>query len=61
MLCDSDFYRVMAAAGLEAIGDDRGREAIKPLMKDQNLVVRIEEWSEILAKWKKPAPPHETR
>src|SRR6267143_1335058 len=53
MLADSDFYiRVMAAAGLEAIGDDRGREAIKPLMKDPDLVVRMRV-ERILAKWKK--------
>jgi HEAT repeat protein len=53
MLADSDFYiRVMAAAGLEAIGDDRGREAIKPLMKDPDIVVRMRV-ERILAKWKK--------
>src|SRR5262245_19578217 len=41
-LADSDFYiRIMAAAGLEAIGDDRDREAIKPLMKDPDIVVRM--------------------
>jgi len=53
MLADSDYYiRLMAAAGLEAIGDDRGREAIKPLMKDPDLVVRMRV-ERILAKWKK--------
>jgi HEAT repeat protein len=53
VLADSDFYiRVMAAAGLEAIGDDRGREAIKPLMKDPDIVVRMRV-ERILAKWKK--------
>ena len=41
-----------SAAALEAIGDDRGREAIKPLMKDPDMVVRMRV-ERILAKWKK--------
>jgi HEAT repeat protein len=41
-----------AAAALEAIGDERGREAIKPLMKDPDMVVRMRV-ERILAKWKK--------
>jgi len=53
MLADSDWFtRLTAAAALEAIGDDRGREAIKPLMKDQDMVVRMRV-ERILAKWKK--------
>ena len=53
MLGDSDWYtRLTAAAALEAIGDERGRDAIKPLMKDQDLVVRMRV-ERILAKWKK--------
>ena len=53
MLADSDwFIRLTAAAALEAIGDERGRDAIKPLMKDPDLVVRMRV-ERILAKWKK--------
>lgn len=53
MLTDNDWYtRLTAAAALEAIGDERGREAIKPLMKDQDMVVRMRV-ERILAKWKK--------
>ena len=53
MLSDSDWFtRLTSAAALEAIGDDRGREAIKPLMKDPDLVVRMRV-ERILAKWKK--------
>jgi HEAT repeat protein len=53
MLSDSDWFtRLTSAAALEAIGDDRGREAIKPLMKDPDMVVRMRV-ERILAKWKK--------
>ncbi|MDH4185971.1 MAG: HEAT repeat domain-containing protein [Nitrospira sp.] len=53
MLADKDWFtRLTAAAALEAIGDDRGREAIKPLMKDTDMVVRMRV-ERILAKWKK--------
>ncbi|HEY6261561.1 MAG TPA: HEAT repeat domain-containing protein [Nitrospiraceae bacterium] len=53
MLADTDwFIRLTAAAALEAIGDDRGRNAIKPLMKDPDPVVRMRV-ERILAKWKK--------
>jgi HEAT repeat protein len=53
MLADSDWFtRLTSAAALEAIGDDRGREAIKPLMKDPDMVVRMRV-ERILAKWKK--------
>ena len=53
MLADSDWFtRLTSAAALEAIGDDRGREAIKPLMKDRDMVVRMRV-ERILAKWKK--------
>jgi HEAT repeat protein len=53
MLSDSDWFtRLTSAAALEAIGDDRGRDAIKPLMKDPDLVVRMRV-ERILAKWKK--------
>ena len=35
MLGDKDWFtRLTAAAALESIGDERGREAIKPLLKD---------------------------
>jgi HEAT repeat protein len=52
-LADGDwFIRLLAAAALEAIGDDRGRAAIKPLMKDPDPVVRMRV-ERILAKWKK--------
>jgi HEAT repeat protein len=53
MLADSDWFtRLTAAAALEAIGEDRGRDAIKPLMKDPDMVVRMRV-ERILAKWKK--------
>ena len=53
MLTDKDWFtRLTAAAALEAIGDDRGRDAIKPLMKDSDMVVRMRV-ERILAKWKK--------
>lgn len=53
MLADKDWFtRLTAAAALEAIGDDRGRDAIKPLMKDPDMVVRMRV-ERILAKWKK--------
>ena len=56
MLSDSDWFtRLTSAAALEAIGDDRGREAIKPLMKDPDMVVRMRV-ERILAKWKKAQP-----
>ncbi len=56
MLSDSDWFtRLTSAAALEAIGDDRGREAIKPLMKDPDMVVRMRV-ERILAKWKKKQP-----
>src|SRR5215510_9090667 len=52
MLSDSDWFtRLTSAAALEAIGDDRGRDAIKPLMKDPDMVVRMRV-ERILAKWK---------
>lgn len=53
MLADKDWFtRLTAAAALESIGEDRGREAIKPLMKDSDMVVRMRV-ERILAKWKK--------
>jgi HEAT repeat protein len=53
MLADSDWFtRLTSAAALEAIGDDRGRDAIKPLTKDPDMVVRMRV-ERILAKWKK--------
>ena len=53
MLADSDWFtRLTAAAALEAIGEDRGRDAIKPLTKDPDMVVRMRV-ERILAKWKK--------
>lgn len=53
MLGDKDWFtRLTAAAALEAIGDERGRLAIKPLMKDADMVVRMRV-ERILAKWKK--------
>ena len=53
MLADKDWFtRLTAAAALESIGDDRGREAIKPLMKDPDMVVKMRV-ERILAKWKK--------
>ncbi len=55
MLGDSDWYtRLTAAAALESIGDERGREAIKPLLKDPDMVVKMR-IERILAKWKKPS------
>jgi HEAT repeat protein len=54
MTGDKDWFtRLAAAAALESIGDERGREAIKPLLKDPDLVVRMRA-ERILAKWKKP-------
>ncbi|HQR15322.1 MAG TPA: HEAT repeat domain-containing protein [Nitrospira sp.] len=57
MLQNKDWFtRLTAAAALEAIGDERGREAIKPLLKDTDMVVKMRV-ERILAKWKKqPAP-----
>ncbi len=53
MLGDNDWFtRLTAAAALESIGDERGREAIKPLMKDPDMVVKMRV-ERILAKWKK--------
>lgn len=53
MLTDKDWFtRLTSAAALEAIGDDRGRDAIKPLMKDPDMVVRMRV-ERILAKWKR--------
>lgn len=53
MLGDKDWFtRLTAAAALEAIGDERGRVAIKPMMKDPDMVVRMRV-ERILAKWKK--------
>lgn len=59
MLGDRDWFtRLTAAAALESIGDERGREAIKPLLKDPDMVVKMRV-ERILAKWKKPSlsPP----
>ncbi|MGC4099216.1 MAG: HEAT repeat domain-containing protein [Nitrospira sp.] len=54
MLGDTDWFtRLTAAAALESIGDERGREAIKPLLKDPDMVVKMRV-ERILAKWKKP-------
>lgn len=53
MLQNKDWFtRLTAAAALEAIGDERGREAIKPLLKDTDMVVKMRV-ERILAKWKK--------
>lgn len=53
MLGDQDWFtRLTAAAALELIGDERGREAIKPLLKDPDMVVKMRV-ERILAKWKK--------
>jgi HEAT repeat protein len=53
MLQNKDWFtRLTAAAALEAIGDERGREAIKPLLKDPDMVVKMRV-ERILAKWKK--------
>ncbi|MBX3303654.1 MAG: HEAT repeat domain-containing protein [Nitrospira sp.] len=55
MLGDQDWFtRLTAAAALESIGDERGREAIKPLLKDPDMVVKMRV-ERILAKWKKPS------
>ena len=55
MLSDQDWFtRLTAAAALESIGDERGREAIKPLLKDPDMVVKMRV-ERILAKWKKPS------
>ena len=60
MLSDSDWFtRLTSAAALEAIGDDRGRDAIKPLTKDPDMVVRMRV-ERILAKWKKKPAATET-
>ena len=60
MLADSDWFtRLTSAAALEAIGNERGREAIKPLMKDPDMVVRMRV-ERILAKWKKQPATTET-
>jgi HEAT repeat protein len=54
MLSDQDWFtRLTAAAALESIGDERGRAAIKPLLKDPDMVVKMRV-ERILAKWKKP-------
>jgi HEAT repeat protein len=53
MLKDKDWYiRLTAAAALEKIGDERGRQAIKPLLQDPDLVVKMRV-ERILAAWKK--------
>jgi HEAT repeat protein len=53
MLQSKDWFtRLTAAAALEAIGHERGREAIKPLLKDSDMVVKMRV-ERILAKWKK--------
>ncbi len=53
MLQNKDWFtRLTAAAALEAIGDERGRDAIKPLLKDSDMVVKMRV-ERILAKWKK--------
>ena len=53
MLENKDWFtRLTAAAALEAIGDERGREAIRPLLKDSDMVVKMRV-ERILAKWKK--------
>lgn len=56
MLQNKDWFtRLTAAAALEAIGHERGREAIKPLLKDSDMVVKMRV-ERILAKWtKQPA------
>jgi len=41
-----------AAASLEKIGDSRGRDAVKPLLKDPDLVVRMR-IERMLSSWKK--------
>ena len=53
MLEDKDWFtRLTAAAALESIGNERGRTAIMPLLKDPDMVVRMRV-ERILAKWKK--------
>ena len=53
MLQNKDWFtRLTAAAALEAFGHERGREAIKPLLKDSDMVVKMRV-ERILAKWKK--------
>ena len=53
LLQDEDWLvRLTAASSLEKIGDLRGRVAIKPLMKDPDIVVRMR-IERILAAWKK--------
>ena len=53
MLCDNDWFtRLTAAAALESIGDEWGREAIKPLLNDPDMVVKMRV-ERILANWKK--------
>lgn len=53
MLGDKDWFtRLTAAAALESIGDERGREAIKPLLRDPDMVVKMRV-ERILARWKK--------
>ena len=55
MLKDKDWFtRLTAAAALEQLHDERGREAIKPLLQDPDLVVRMRV-ERILAAWKKGA------
>jgi HEAT repeat protein len=55
MLGDKDWFtRLTAAAALESIGDERGREAITPLLKDPDMVVKMRV-ERILVKWKKQA------
>jgi HEAT repeat protein len=55
MLAHPDWFtRLTAAAALEKIGDERGREAIKLLLKDPDLVVKMRV-ERILAGWKKRA------
>ncbi len=52
MLCDNDWFtRLTAAAALESIGDEWGREAIKPLLNDPDMVVKMRV-ERILANWK---------
>jgi HEAT repeat protein len=54
-LKDTDWFtRLSAASALEKIKDPRGREAIKPLLKDPDLVVRLR-IERMLAAWKKEA------
>jgi HEAT repeat protein len=53
MLGDKDWEtRLLAVAAFESIGGERGREAIKPLLKDPDMVVKMRV-ERILAKWKK--------